>query len=562
MARQGSIAARTLTVTSYVSAIRARFDEWRDVAGSQYISGLICRQSNCRSPGVSTTLSLMVSWLKTAVALSILILLGCGEPAGEAGALVAVSEVPQITIFGADPGDHLAAAVTGDFNGDGQLDVAAASSLGDGPGNDRADAGEVYVFAGPFSEGDSVDARDHGSYLSVIYGAIPGGVLGRSLSAGDYNADGVHDIAVGAPLGNEAVALTELPGTVYVVYGRADLPEQIDLAAGDADVIITGSDPGDGVGLFLTTADLDGSPGDDLVIGAHRADGPENSRPDAGEVYMLSGASLASVMTVPADATATITGAVEGDHLSESMAPGDFDGDGRQDLALVSTFADVGSEEDSGRAYILTGPLQHDVDLATERAMMTISGVDAGDQIGHSLAPADWSLNGSDDLWLGSVSADGPMNTEDLAGEVFLFVLDEGAGQDLDPADSEALVYGAGPKARLGRNAAAGEFDSDPGVDAVFSAPDVAQRRGELYFFGAGQRPAARASEASLIIRGNDPDDILGHESFGIPSMTAVDFDRDDRAELLVAAPNGDGPDEGRLDCGEVLVLYLGDITE
>jgi hypothetical protein len=505
----------------------------------------------------------MSRWLAVACSISLFPMVACGGSGNDdVGNVSHVSEFPQVIFYGADPGDHLDAAVTGDFNGDGELDVAAAASLADGPDNSRVDAGELYTFPGPLNPGQALDAAQPGDYMSVIYGALPGGAFGRSLSSGDFNGDGIDDIAAGAPLGADPATGLEAPGTVFVIYGSNEFPGQIDLAAGDADVTITGADPGDGVGLSLVTADLDGAAGHDLVIGAHRADGPENSRPDAGEAYMLGGSEMTAQMTVPADVSATITGAGAGDHLSESMAAGDFDGNGAADLAIVATFADVNGEQDSGKAYLLVSPLDGSIDLSSQPAMITISGADAGDQIGHSLAVADWSGDGTDDLWLGSVSADGPSNAEDLAGEALLFVLDKRAGEDLDLADSEALVYGPGPKSRLGRNAAAGEFDNSPGEDVMFSAPDVAERRGELYLFTGGAQPPKRANEAPLTIRGKDPDDILGHESFGVPSIAGIDFDEDGRSELLVTAPNGDGPNEDRLDCGEVLILYLAGVKE
>ncbi|MBL8954013.1 MAG: FG-GAP repeat protein [Myxococcaceae bacterium] len=84
------------------------------------------------------------------------------------------------------PGDRFGHALAwGDFNKDGQPDLAVGA-----PGV-SAGRGNIYVFYGPLDP-----------QLSVAYGALfttPSSALASTLAAGDFNADGVDDLAAGAP---------------------------------------------------------------------------------------------------------------------------------------------------------------------------------------------------------------------------------------------------------------------------------------------------------------------------------------------------------------------------
>jgi hypothetical protein len=491
-----------------------------------------------------------------------------GSGGDDPGALLA-SETAGTTFVGADVGDHLAASVTGDFDGDGRLDIALAATGGDGPDDARSDSGEVYVLFDLAAQEPEVDLSENDPEDIVIYGPYPGAALGRALSVGDYNGDGVDDLAAGAPLGVDPDTGVNSSGRVYMLFGSSKgLTGKIDLAQGAAEVEIVGEDAGDGAGLSLESADFDGDGTDDLLIGAHLADGPGNERAEAGEAYIVSGAPRPR-MSLPGDAAAVVIGANDGDHLSETISSGDFTGDGASEAVIAATFSDVGGEADSGLTYVLPSPMVGTIDMAITPAAISIGGADAGDQMGHSIGVGDrdGDGDGTTDLWLGSVSADGPGNTEDLAGEAHLFVIDPNAflidppPPYLDTDDSAALVIGPGPKARLGRSAAMGQFDGEGGPDLAIAATDVLDRRGEVYVLFGGETPE-RANSASLIFRGENADDILGHESFGSPPMNATDIDGDGLNEILIAAPGSDGLDRKRVDCGAVYLIRPAGITE
>jgi hypothetical protein len=80
-------------------------------------------------------------------------------------------------------GDQAGAIVSGDFNGDGIMDIIGGASSANGPKSDRASTGEAYLFLGPFASGCSLDAAS-GDYDSVFYGAKASDGLARTLALG------------------------------------------------------------------------------------------------------------------------------------------------------------------------------------------------------------------------------------------------------------------------------------------------------------------------------------------------------------------------------------------
>ncbi len=98
-------------------------------------------------------------------------------------------------------------------------------------------------------------------------------------------------------------------------------------------------------------------------------------------------------------------------------------------------------------------------------------------------------------------------------------------------------------------------MNGDGNADLLIAAPNVDERAGRIFvFYGPGPYPED-ASEADVALVGRDPGDILGHESFGTPCISTADVDGDGRLDVLIAAPEGDGPDNGRADAGEAYLV-------
>jgi hypothetical protein len=456
----------------------------------------------------------------------------------------------RTALFGRDAGDQASAVAAGDFNGDGQTDLALGAAFADGPASDRADSGEVLIFPGPITAGASLDAAS--GIAVTVYGAATGDGFGRALAPGDFDGDGTEDLAVGAPGARESA------GSVYVLFGsNAFSNGDIDIAEGPTAIAeYQGERAEDFAGIAIAAAQSGGK-GQSLIVGALLADDPARNLVDTGAVYVVEQPASGPPVSL-AEADAIVYGDGAGDHLGEALDSGDVNGDGRGDLVLVAPFGDGPDESrmDCGETYVF---LDGDLSNGVGGAAHVVYGADEGDQLGHSVAVGQADGEPGDDVWLGAVSADGPENTLDLAGEALLVLGGSGLAHvtDARSAGSDFVVYGPEKEARLGRAVAAGDIDGDGIAELLISAPNLNERRGRLFVV----RGAEVEGGGDVFATGDDAGDVLGTEILGGPPIVVADLDGDGASEVIVSAAQADGPENARTDAGEAYV-YWAEVTD
>jgi hypothetical protein len=339
----------------------------------------------------------------------------------------------------------------------------------------------------------------------------------------------------------------------------------IDLAT-QAESTIHGARASDLTGFALATANLNGDQARDVVIGAFGAAGPNGDRPAAGAVYVILGSSerVETVDPATGEPDITVHGAAGADRLGEDVAAGDVSGDGLDDLILPAPFAAGKTGVDlAGRTYVIHSPAPPLVDLATDGVDAIIFGVDDGDQLGHVTSGGDVDGDGLADILVTAVSADGPGNTVDLAGEaVLVYATKLTAEVDVSAGGADVLIYGADEADRLGRSAVLGDLDGDGRAELVVGAPgaagaDAGAFSGGLYVLPSTDLPSSVALPALARVHyGSDAGDSLASEIFGRPPLAVAGLREGASAQIIVAAPTADGPEDSRPDSGEVYVLF------
>lgn len=255
----------------------------------------------------------------------------------------------------AEDGDRFGTAVSwGDFNGDGSDDLAITVPREDT--KSTANAGAAAVIYGSGAGLDSAGNQLwHQDSPGIEGTALGGDMIGSSLATGDFNGDTRDDLAIG--FDGDNVDGKSHTGGANVIYGSAtglDVPGNQFLSQnypGIEDVV----EGGDTWAWAMTAGDFNGDGLDDLAVGARRED--IGSITNAGGVNVIPGST--SGLTGDGDAfVSQDTPGVEddaeaGDEFGAALSAADFNGDGRDDLAVGVYMEDIAGVANSGAINVL-----------------------------------------------------------------------------------------------------------------------------------------------------------------------------------------------------------------
>ena len=247
------------------------------------------------------------------------------------------------------------ALAVGDFDSDGFDDLAVGVWAEDMSGQD--DAGAVNVIYGS-STGLTLtgDQLWYQGLPTISGGGEAGDYFGFSLASADFDNDGYDDLAVGAV--NEAIGDIADAGSVNIIYGS---PGGLSAAGNQwlyqgLSVINDESEAGDQFGWALAAGDYDGDGYADLAVGVP---GENVVEVDAGAVSLIYGSD--SGLTGDRDQfwyqnNANIESTPEeGDRFGRALTAGDFDADGRDDLAVGIPFDNVDDASSAGGVVVMRG---------------------------------------------------------------------------------------------------------------------------------------------------------------------------------------------------------------
>jgi len=520
------------------------------------------------------------------------------------------TQVPNLavsTVLGQTTGAKTGHAVaTGDVNGDGYQDLIVGAPYADllptGVSTYCLEyasyldcvSGGVYVYLGRATISNTIDLLTQPA--NVTFYATPnqwsGEQLGRSVAVGDINNDGLDDIVMGASNMGSTV------GEALVWVGRDTITTTTAVSVNiynDYNLTLVGAWVGDRSGWDVAVGDMNGDGFGDIVTSsplasvvpvtdtcdpptdtecylppdyqAYHYSAPGVYRTQSGAVYVSLGSSLInSSAQVRKDfmdcmPELTIYGRASNDRFGHSVAVGDIDHDGIDDLLVGADGVSPG-----GAAYVFYGSsaliyaecnpyvepyyfanqVVKDLAYITQTADISITNVAAGAGVGYDVAVGNLNNDVYGDIIVGAPSANsgygrvyavygGPRNV--VSGTIPV-------------AQANLRVTGSAAHTWLGSSVSAGDINHDGVGDLVMGAIGIDPNNADLI----GSSSTAEAGAAYVLFGGRhsgnvdlgvgNPYDLLvlgaASDAWLGRGLATADLNGDGFSELAVGAASMD----------------------
>lgn len=365
-----------------------------------------------------------------------------------------------------------------DFSGDGLADIfiSAPQYL---VTRENQGKGKIYYLPGRKSWPSELTLRDNPAEggAATLYGERAKAFLGMNLTHGDFNGDGIADLAVISRLAARPGPLSQ-QATVYIIWGGQRLANgPIDNPAYSRCVIIPPSE--DQAAMTVFAANLDDDAYWDLILTLPRAQFEPTESAIAGCIIWGRPEWPAIIDLTSIQKISNVTFFINRRSLAyigSRFATGDFDGSGASDIAVsIRQYSlQSGFMQQLGFVYVYRDPFKQrpqyfDWFDPTYRRLVVMDRYLNDPSFPYTLTSLDWNDDGFDDLVISCQAfRDNKRISEGMAYVLY------GIATLPDTVDFRAnnakwdIIWGGSAQAEIDQSMTKADLNADGKDDLVF----------------------------------------------------------------------------------------------